>query len=398
MSELIITHPRTNARWQLLATASALVLMACASAPANAEGSNRPQLWIELGGSFDRLQNSQEIYTPSFVALTPPEFDQPQGAERPPRYGFDESLALTFQPKNSDWSFSAGIRYGRASSRKIVHHQSSPGPYVRYAKVMFTNTPVPTTTYIPVSPYAARFTDAKAKQSESHAVLDFQVGKDVGLGLFGRHANSSLEVGVRFAQFISKSDVELKENPDWHFSTFKQTVYFPPNPKRGKPGRTVINQFVNQPFHSYAGSFEANRSFHGVGPSIAWQSSQSLIGDEEKGELAFDWGVNAALLFGRQRTKVQHQTTGQYNIGTRNSVRTNVYQTSATPPARSRTVTVPNLGGFAGISYRYTDVRFKLGYRADWFFNAMDGGIDARQNEDRGFHGPYASISIGLGG
>jgi hypothetical protein len=398
MSELITTHPRTNARWQLLATASALVLMAYVTVPANADDSTRPQLWIELGGSFDHLQDTQEIYTPPFVALTPDGFTPPQNAERPPRYGFDESLSLTFQPKGSDWSFSAAIRYGRASSRKLVHHQTYPEAYQSYVKAIYTNNPVPITAIYYISPHAARFTDARAKQRESHAIVDFQVGKDVGLGLFGRNAMSSLDVGVRFAQFTSKSQVELKENPDWHFTAYNQTIVIPPNPKRGRPGRTLILHQVTQPFHSYAGNFEADRSFHGVGPSIAWQSSQPLIGDEEKGELAFDWGVNAALLFGRQRTRVEHQTTGQYNIGTRNSVRTNVYQTSATPPARSRTVTVPNLGGFAGISYRYTDVRFKLGYRADWFFNAVDGGINASQNEDRGFHGPYASISIGLGG
>ena len=34
---------------------------------------------------------------------------------------------------------------------------------------------------------------------------------------------------------------------------------------------------------------------------------------------------------------------------------------------------------------------------ADFFFGAMDGGIDARKSKNRGFYGPYASISVGLG-
>jgi hypothetical protein len=56
------------------------------------------------------------------------------------------------------------------------------------------------------------------------------------------------------------------------------------------------------------------------------------------------------------------------------------------------------LGGFAGISYIFPNARLNLGYRADFFFGAMDGGIDTRITETRGFFGPYAAISIGLGG
>ena len=66
--------------------------------------------------------------------------------------------------------------------------------------------------------------------------------------------------------------------------------------------------------------------------------------------------------------------------------------------ARSRSVVVPNVGGFAGISVRYSDAKLSLGYRGDFFFGAMDGGIDARDARNRSFHGPFATVSIGLGG
>jgi hypothetical protein len=39
-----------------------------------------------------------------------------------------------------------------------------------------------------------------------------------------------------------------------------------------------------------------------------------------------------------------------------------------------------------------------FGYRADFFFGAMDGGIDTRNTSTVSFHGPFATISIGLGG
>jgi hypothetical protein len=49
------------------------------------------------------------------------------------------------------------------------------------------------------------------------------------------------------------------------------------------------------------------------------------------------------------------------------------------------------------VSWRTSNAKVSLGYRADMFFGAIDGGIDTRKNENRGFYGPFASISIGLG-
>ncbi|HUJ04303.1 MAG TPA: hypothetical protein VLW75_11735, partial [Rhizomicrobium sp.] len=65
--------------------------------------------------------------------------------------------------------------------------------------------------------------------------------------------------------------------------------------------------------------------------------------------------------------------------------------------SRSKDVTVPNLGGFAAVSWRYADAKISVGYKADFFFNAIDGGIDTRKEENRAFYGPFASISVGIG-
>jgi hypothetical protein len=59
---------------------------------------------------------------------------------------------------------------------------------------------------------------------------------------------------------------------------------------------------------------------------------------------------------------------------------------------------VPNVGGFAGLTFRHADAKVSFGYRADFFFGAMDGGIDTRNTSTVSFHGPFATISIGLGG
>ena len=67
-------------------------------------------------------------------------------------------------------------------------------------------------------------------------------------------------------------------------------------------------------------------------------------------------------------------------------------------PARSRTVTIPNVGGMAGVSLKFPNAKVSLGYRADFFFGAMDGGIDTAHRENVGFYGPFATMSVGIGG
>jgi len=110
--------------------------------------------------------------------------------------------------------------------------------------------------------------------------------------------------------------------------------------------------------------------------------------------VALDWGVNAAVLFGRQKAKTSHHSTVSYVKGTA------VQSVNAYPPVnrtRSRMVVIPNIGGFAALSYRFPNAKLSAGYRADFFFGARDSGFETRSTADVGFHGPFATISIGLG-
>lgn len=400
MSELITPRPGlTDFRWRLLATASALTLLTLTASEVKAEDSDRPTVWIDLGGQLSRLQDSQEAFAPQFLALTPSIFSSPQKVEKPPLYSVDETAKVSFQPKNSNWIFSASIRYGRASTNENKRQQSYPGPFTPYRKFYGSYGFHRTVPENPVYPIAGRFTDVRAQQSKAHTILDFNAGKDVGLGVFSANGSSSINFGVRFAQFQSKSRVTLRENPDWHFATtvhsFSTSYY----------GHRFVYQSPHQPFHSYVGSLVAERSFHGIGPSVSWDSSIPIAGNLQSGEMTLDIGANFAVLFGRQKAKVHHQTTGRYHpIGSYYNFVTNahletVYQRPATPDhTRSRSVVVPNVGAFAGLSFKYSAAQVSFGYKADFFFGAMDGGIDIRRSEDVGFHGPYASVSIGLGG
>lgn len=359
MSEM--TKPldkRTNLRAKLLTTASGTVLLVaiCASQTAAAADADLPIVWIELGGAFTQLENGQEAYLPPFVlgaTRLPFITMSPAGIEKAAPTSWDGNAKLTFDPAGTDWILSAGIIYGRsvrsgAQSQQTAHR--SPTERIGYRATQ----------------------SATAKNNESHMILDFQATKDVGLGAFGNSGRSRVSLGVRYAQFNSESDVN--------------TLYQPTNAEHA--------------YHKFHGSLDMERKFTGVGPSLSWDASAGLIGDATDGGISLDWGVNGAILFGHQRVRGHHQTT---NLAVVYSYRYDytlhkkpVYQDSVALN-RDKQVIVPNFGGFAGVSWRYPNAKVSFGYRADMFFRAIDGGIDARKTYDRGFYGPFAAISIGIG-
>jgi iron complex outermembrane recepter protein len=395
MSELMnASVRRENFRWQLLATVSAIALIGFGygtNAARADDDSDRPSLWIELGGQLSRLDDGQEAFAPAFPNSPPRPsmFSPSQKFERMPSSSVDETGKISFEPDGSNWVFSASVRYGRSISKKDVNQQTYPlntyFHYLTYRGVSGTRTG---------RPIAARFANTSVQNDEHHLVLDFQAGRDVGLGMFGKDGSSVFGLGVRFAQFNTKSNIALKSDPDWHrlYKYVSLPVIHATHEKLQK----------YQPYHSNAASISAARSFHGIGPSLSWNASAPFIGNTKGGELTVDWGVNAAILFGRQRAKVHHQTTGRYHsAGSKyhHPTRPITYQGPAHPDhTRVRTVMVPNVGGFAGLTFQIQNFKISAGYRADLFFGPMDGGIDTAKKENVGFYGPFASVSIGLGG
>jgi hypothetical protein len=98
---------------------------------------------------------------------------------------------------------------------------------------------------------------------------------------------------------------------------------------------------------------------------------------------------------------VQHQTTGRFHHGsfsTHTLTRPVTFHPTPIDKTRSRNVTAPNIGGSVGVSWKLQNFKMSFGYRADFFFNAIDGGIDSYKSENRIFYGPFASFSVGLGG
>jgi|SRR6185437_6821202 len=398
MSELVnACNKSTNFRWQLLATVSAIALIGAAHgidrASAADGDADHPPVWIELGGQLSRLDESQVAFSPPVSAARPSMFSPSQKLERLPLYSIDETGKISFEPDGSNWIFSASVRYGRSTGKKDVSQRTYPESnrphYTFLGEYRIFSQPAA----------AARFAETNAQNGESHAVLDFQAGKDVGLGMFGgRDGSSVLNLGVRFAQFSTNSNIAVKSDPD-----FTRHYKYANIPRAHVTNEKVVTA---QPYHSNAAAIRAARSFHGIGPSISWNASTPFAGNAKDGEFLFDLGATAALLFGRQKATIHHQSTSEYQTGHGHRFyhfrpyypRVTLFQHSTNPPPRAHRVTVPNIGGFAGLSFRIANAKISAGYRADLFFHAMDGGIDTRKSENVGFYGPFASVSIGLGG
>jgi hypothetical protein len=383
MSELINTRQQ-NIRLQLLTTASALALAFGAVEAAAAE--DRPTVWIELGAQAERLNVDQEPFAPPFVAnYSGSDAFQPSpiAAQKLPKYGIGGEGSISFTPEESDWVFSAAIRYGRSNNSRHLHKEGI--VYENSVKYQLAPTAYPT----PTTPADLHtLNDSRATNKESHVVLDFAVGKDVGLGLFGRSSTSVLNVGVRFAQFSTHSTAAIRARPDITFESkyvpFAGGFYAP-----------------LARYHDFHATADIARSFHGVGPSLSWQGSVPVIGRSDGAELDIDFGLNGAILFGRQKVAATDHTTGYYfkqALASTGTYRTPTYHNPNTKVSRSHSVSVPNIGGFMGISMRYPNAKVSFGYRADVFFGAVDGGGDMRKTFDRSFHGPFAKIAIGLGG
>ncbi len=390
MSELI-QYNKNKTHWQLLATASAIALLGYASGAAARD--SEPQVWIELGGQLNRLDIGQETYAPEFRQERASIFAPAGNYEELPHQSVDETGKLSFRPSGSDWVFSAGVRYGR-SVRKVNNSQQTfpPGLYATLVSGPNSSIVIP---FLYHGPIAHKFARTEMDSRETHLIVDFQVGKDVGLGLFG--GSSQIDFGVRFAQFNNKSNITLGSDPDWHM----KTKYAPTWAIALFPKFEGLKMWGGEGYHNHYGSLQAHRNFNGIGPTLSWNGSSPFIGNQEGGELLFDYGANLAVLFGRQRADVAHQTKSNYHPDTMNYGQQGQHVQTYTDHGthtRSRSVVVPNVGAFAGMTYRLHDIKISAGYRADFFFNAMDGGNDVRRSEKIGNYGPFATVSIGLGG
>jgi len=407
MSELIIQNKQKNIRLHLLATASAIVLAACVATGEKAQAAERPTVWIEGGVYLDNITGSNGTFVPPLDSITTNGFaDTPtdpnflgQASGGFPSFTNMENVlgrsvgaegSLSFQPSGSDWVFNISASYGRTHSKRHILESEKNTGEPAYATGIH---PGGFGQHL-VTPAYVNYVDQATDNTEAHTIIDFKVGKDVGLGLFGHSTESIFSFGARYVQMNMTSNGHSFAQPGEQFYRFKTGSF-------GKYAVGGIHQNSQSLLRRYS-------DLHALGPALSWSNTTGLWGDVADGQIALDWGANAAVLFGRQKAKVAHETTIHksqdhllYNIlfGTTQIA---LNQISARSGSAHRTethrVTVPNLGGFAALSYRFPRAKLSVGYRADFFFGAMDRGLDTHQSVTTGYHGPFATVSIGLGG
>jgi hypothetical protein len=398
-----ISDWRRGSRARLLTTVSAIALIVSvygAEPVIAAEESGEPPLWIELGWHADHVYDSKDGFALPLGNLIPQTgITGPLVGGLNLSHSYGDDGKITIRPDGTNWVFSASVTYGRSHGSATVS-QTQGIPTTSFV-TLHTSLPAKArhrTVYHTVAQHS-RDVSATTASAENHFVIDFEAGKDVGLGMFDRSGISTFGAGVRFAQLNSALNVEkFNADPDVHFEYYHATkvAYAYISGVFQAVPRYVYG--YSQVWHSIAGNPHSSHDFNGLGPSVYWDASVPLLGNPKQvGEILIDWGVNAAILFGKQKNKVQHQTVGgEFCVGRYcQGLRTEYRNTSQIETVKN--VTVPNLGGFVGISYRRLDFKASVGYRGDFFFRAVDTGISGQSASTRGFQGPYASISIGIG-
>jgi len=308
-------------RRKLLGTASALAALSAFQVPTQALAADASDsdwhLTLDIGGQYAFNSGGKTQYA---------DFGSPE-----PKVGVanggNGQVALNLE--TDGWIFGLKFNFGRTGDA--------------HAKALYV-----------YDTYFSYYGKGEVRHSENHKMLDFTVGQDVGLGMFGLEGSSVVSGGVRWANF---SAVTVG-----HFS---------------------YGSKYNSEFRSNFTSFnrEIHRSFNGIGPVISWAAS-TPIGDPGC-HLSFDWGVDAAVLFGSR--KAWENLTGDFS-------------------ARSRNGTVPQASGYLGLGWHPDDSRFSFhaGYavQASWGVfdsNFDDDSDDPRINHaDRISHGPYLDVTMQL--
>ncbi len=350
MTEIIQSNNRRNLRYRLLLSVSSAAVLVLAG-EALADDRDHPTVWIELGGAFDQISRDSVGWTPPNLT-DPITHASPEPFGNAPAIGYDFDGSISIQPRHSDWTFTAAVRYGRAQRGPRSVHDQTYEQYLGFLGKYHLTT------------YA--FLNATERTSSTHAIIDFKAGKDIGLGS-SAGGKSILNFGIRVAQLTEHAEGTMTA-----FSTAAQKY---------SPGKLV---------HEADALFV--RSYTGAGPAVSWDAAAPLLGSLEDG-LSVDWGANAAILIGRQKAHATLHTKDTryygYNVNT-------IVDQSTLAPARDRTVVVPNLGAFAGLSWRTPSGKISFGYRGDFFFGAIDGGVTTAERSTRGFYGPFANVSLGL--
>jgi iron complex outermembrane receptor protein len=342
---------------------------------------------VEIGGGTGRFSGDSEVYEPDWLQNHSPTFPLDQSfQDEDLDWGDTRSVKLTYAP-SQDWRVSAGYRFGKTNSAlaRASGYEEVEGGY--FNAVCFVYCTGPT-----IRNYVSSLGNhwrGSARDSEEHAIIDLEVGREVGFGSWGDGGRSMLGLGLRHADLRSTSVLVMDGIP----ARVSPADYTPISPFFALPG------FPIRYHDSYTTMLESERGFEGVGPTATWEASIRLAGDEEHGHADVDWAISGGVLFGKQtldsdEAMLTQRFTGSYPLYKADIVLLD----DNVPRSRTEDVTVPNLSLSVGLSYSIDRVKVSTGYSYDRFFDAIDGGVEDAQTFDRTIHGPYLKLSVGFGG
>jgi outer membrane receptor protein involved in Fe transport len=343
-------------------------------------------LTVEIAGQVQRDDASHEPTAPSFIGGFSGGLDTTAAIQnRDLDWGDGRALKLVWRPGGGPWNVSGSVRFGRANGGAARAHSEKltdkvclfGGKYASLCAPDFLGG-----AYYDQFHYAKTdFSDISVNNREKHTLVDFMVGRDVGLG---RPADlkSSAGLGLRYAQFTSTTDMEMRGLPDWYLPTGGLFKY-------------------QSHYHVYKANIQARRSFDGLGPVVSWDGAQRLVGNQDVGSVDLDASITAGVLFGRQKTSLRGTETSIYYTGTfkyPGPQRSDPVISSPSLAPRSKSVAVPLVDLSLGLSYEIQRVKVGAGYRWERYYNVLDAGHAEHRAYDRTFDGPYFKIAVGFGG
>jgi outer membrane receptor protein involved in Fe transport len=335
-------------------------------------------LTVEIGGQVQRHDAPSEPVTPSFIDEFEPAL-QPTGlSDRDLDWGDGRELRVAYRPSGGNWTIGAGIRFGRTNNDTGRFHAEVEGDSgCAFAGYLAYLCP-----YNPELYYleGVNWSDASARNREEHTVIDFEIGRDVGLGGI---RNSTVFAGLRHAEFQSTTQAWMRGVPDWDI----------PDGWHPASGSQPASS------HMYEATLDASREFSGVGPILTWEASLPVLGGES-GKLNVDWAIGGGVLFGKQETSISGSEYVGYFHGNYLKFPGYIEPVSDVPVTgqRSRNVTVPLVDLSLGLSYDVGRVKIGAGYRWERYFDVLDVGDDEAKDADRTIDGPYFKIAVGFGG
>ena len=330
-------------------------------------------LTIELGGQVQQQDAPYATLSPGFVDSFSEVLDPRSIQNQDLDWGDGREVVLTYRPSNSPWRISAGARFGKTNGTSAFM-AAEPGGRVCLAGQFlcdaYGDLYGDDVYFIPNN-----FMSATTTNREDHALVDFAVGRDVGIGSL----MSVLKAGLRYAEFDSRTRATLTGVPSWSL------------PAEGA--------FYNPSEHErYQADLTTERQFEGYGPVLSWEAAHRLFGDDSRGHANIDWTLEAGVLFGKQDTTFAGQELAAHFEGPKYGSQVGDPIVTAPPPSRSKSVTAPTFGATLGLSYDIQGIKVGAGYRWERYFDVLDTGYTEHENADRTIDGPYFKLSVGFGG